>query len=65
MYYKISLKTNYKNKLKKLSEDRELLEWVNKNVSFPNSMVDRITPATVEADLQYVQAQFKIQGCKR
>ncbi|WP_158975955.1 mannitol dehydrogenase family protein [Cellulophaga sp. L1A9] len=28
-----------------------LLEWIQKEVSFPNSMVDRITPATSPADI--------------
>lgn len=27
-----------------------LMEWISDNVSFPNSMVDRITPATTDAD---------------
>jgi len=27
-----------------------LLEWITANVSFPNSMVDRITPATTDTD---------------
>lgn len=31
--------------------DPELLPWIEANVSFPNSMVDRITPATVAADI--------------
>lgn len=30
----------------------ELLAWVQENVTFPNSMVDRITPATVEQDIE-------------
>lgn len=28
-----------------------LVEWIEKNVSFPNAMVDRITPATSEIDI--------------
>ena len=28
------------------AQDKELAEWVKENVTFPNSMVDRITPAT-------------------
>jgi len=28
----------------------ELLEWIDRSVSFPNSMVDRITPATADSD---------------
>ncbi|WP_308993923.1 mannitol dehydrogenase family protein [Mariniflexile litorale] len=29
----------------------ELVSWIESHVSFPNSMVDRITPATVSADM--------------
>ncbi|AWG20616.1 mannitol dehydrogenase [Flavobacterium faecale] len=29
----------------------DLLNWIESNVSFPNSMVDRITPATVASDI--------------
>jgi mannitol 2-dehydrogenase len=29
----------------------DLLDWINANVSFPNSMVDRITPATIPTDI--------------
>ncbi len=32
-------------------QDNALAEWVKQNVTFPNSMVDRITPATTEADV--------------
>ena len=28
----------------------ELAEWISRNVAFPNSMVDRITPVTTDAD---------------
>lgn len=31
-----------------------LLEWIDANVSFPNSMVDRITPATTNADRRWL-----------
>ncbi|MBD1591964.1 mannitol dehydrogenase family protein [Arthrobacter sp. S1_S22] len=31
-------------------KDPELGEWVRQNVAFPNSMVDRITPATTDED---------------
>lgn len=34
------------------AQDEELAEWVKKNVSFPNSMVDRITPATRKEDIE-------------
>lgn len=35
-----------------LRQDKDLAAWVEQNVTFPNSMVDRITPATTEADVQ-------------
>ncbi len=34
--------------------DPELTGWIERNVSFPCSMVDRITPATTDAGRQYV-----------
>ncbi len=33
------------------AQDSELAEWVANNVTFPNSMVDRITPATRPEDI--------------
>ena len=36
--------------------DAELGDWIEKEVSFPCSMVDRITPATTDADLAHVAA---------
>lgn len=33
-------------------QDPKLYEWAKSNVSFPNSMVDRITPATTPADVE-------------
>lgn len=34
------------------AQDQELAQWVNANVTFPNSMVDRITPATTPEDVK-------------
>lgn len=34
--------------------DSELASWIEENVPFPNSMVDRITPATTDDDRAYV-----------
>lgn len=34
------------------AQDETLYEWVKENVSFPNSMVDRITPATHPTDIE-------------
>jgi len=33
------------------AQDPNLLTWLSENVSFPNSMVDRITPATTAEDI--------------
>lgn len=42
------------------SQDFELSEWVLQNVTFPNSMVDRITPATRPEDIERLNAQNDI-----
>lgn len=36
--------------------DAELFNWAKEHVSFPNSMVDRITPATLPDDIQKLKA---------
>jgi len=36
-------------------------QWIADTVAFPNSMVDRITPATTPADVQMVREQFGIE----
>ncbi|WP_077489671.1 mannitol dehydrogenase family protein [Sinomonas mesophila] len=41
--------------------DPELGAWIDANVPFPNSMVDRITPATTDADRADVAAQYGIE----
>jgi mannitol 2-dehydrogenase len=40
--------------------DPELGAWVRREVSFPNSMVDRITPLTTAGDVAMVQDRFGI-----
>ena len=40
--------------------DPELGDWVEREVRFPNSMVDRITPATTDADRAEVRERFGI-----
>jgi mannitol 2-dehydrogenase len=40
--------------------DPELGEWVEREVKFPNSMVDRITPVTTDADREQVRERFGI-----
>jgi mannitol 2-dehydrogenase len=41
--------------------DPELGDWVEREVCFPNSMVDRITPVTTDADRAEVRERFGIQ----
>ena len=41
------------------AQDKDLAQWVDANVTFPNSMVDRITPATTPEDVQRLN---KISG---
>lgn len=38
----------------------ELIPWIEENLSFPNAMVDRITPVTVAADKDYLNKEFLI-----
>jgi mannitol 2-dehydrogenase len=40
--------------------DPELADWIEREVSFPNCMVDRITPVTTDADRVWVRAQYGI-----
>ncbi len=40
--------------------DAELGAWVRREVSFPNSMVDRITPVTTDKDRAEVAARFGV-----
>lgn len=40
--------------------DPELAAWINDNVSFPNAMVDRITPVTKDEIIQTVAAKFLV-----
>jgi mannitol 2-dehydrogenase len=40
--------------------DAQLGEWVERTVHFPNSMVDRITPATTDDDREELRARFGI-----
>ena len=39
------------------AQDGELAAWVEENVTFPNSMVDRITPATRPEDIARLNSQ--------
>ena len=39
----------------------DLHRWISQNVAFPNSMVDRITPATTAADIALVSDSFGVR----
>ena len=41
--------------------DADLAEWIESFVSFPCTMVDRITPATTDADRAYVAGQIGME----
>ncbi len=42
-------------------QDPELAEWLDREVPFPNSMVDRITPVTSDADRELLAERFDVQ----
>ncbi len=42
-------------------QNPDLGQWIADNAAFPNSMVDRITPATTPADTRMVREQFGIE----
>ncbi|WP_309081436.1 mannitol dehydrogenase family protein [Zhihengliuella sp.] len=41
-------------------KDPDLGAWIGEHVAFPNSMVDRITPVTTDADRAAVEAEYGI-----
>ena len=41
-------------------QDLSLHRWIANNVAFPNSMVDRITPATTQSDREQLKQQYGI-----
>ena len=41
--------------------DPALHDWIAANVAFPNSMVDRITPATAPADIDTIAERFGVE----
>lgn len=41
--------------------DQELSEWIRSTVSFPNCMVDRITPVTTQSDIRLLNNVFGIE----
>ncbi|SDS62277.1 mannitol 2-dehydrogenase [Maribacter dokdonensis] len=42
-------------------QDEELASYIEKEVSFPNSMVDRITPVTTQADIDYLKQTYNLK----
>tara|TARA_R110002074_G_scaffold5143_4_gene25257 strand:- start:2064 stop:3548 length:1485 start_codon:yes stop_codon:yes gene_type:complete len=42
-------------------QNEDLAKWIEKEVCFPNSMVDRITPVTTQSDIDYLQDTFGLQ----
>lgn len=42
-------------------QDAELAAWIEKEVSFPNTMVDRITPVTAATDIDYLQNTYQLK----
>jgi mannitol 2-dehydrogenase len=40
--------------------DSKLAAWIETNVTFPNGMVDRITPATTDADREFVTSEYGV-----
>jgi len=40
---------------------QELIDWISASVSFPNSMVDRITPATADSDRDWLRETHSIE----
>ncbi|MFD6697952.1 MULTISPECIES: mannitol dehydrogenase family protein [unclassified Microbacterium] len=39
----------------------DLLEWIQENVTFPGSMVDRVVPGTTDADREYLRDAFDLE----
>ena len=40
--------------------DTEMAQWITQNVTFPNTMVDRITPVTTDAEREYIATTYGI-----
>ncbi len=43
------------------AQDKDLASWAEKEVAFPNSMVDRITPVTTSAEMTYLKDEFDLE----
>ncbi|MBT8298524.1 MAG: mannitol dehydrogenase family protein, partial [Maribacter sp.] len=42
-------------------QDSALADWIEREVCFPNSMVDRITPVTTQADMAQIEKAYRIK----
>lgn len=42
-------------------QDADLAQWIEREVCFPNAMVDRITPVTTPADIDYLENTLGVQ----
>ncbi len=42
------------------AQDQDLAKWIAQEVSFPNSMVDRITPVTTPADIETLALNYGV-----
>lgn len=42
-------------------QNPNLARWIAEKVSFPNSMVDRITPVTTQKDIEFLSERFNLQ----
>lgn len=42
-------------------QDPELATWIAEHVCFPNAMVDRITPSTTPADVEYLRSELGVE----
>ncbi len=41
-------------------QNKELADWISKEVRFPNTMVDRITPVTTNEDVEYLKNSYGV-----
>ncbi|GAB5360616.1 hypothetical protein AAMO2058_000642500 [Amorphochlora amoebiformis] len=41
--------------------DPTLAAWIKENTAFPSTMVDRITPSTTDADIEYLSKAYEIE----
>ncbi|MDA8745116.1 mannitol dehydrogenase family protein [Rubripirellula amarantea] len=41
-------------------QDKDLANWIEREVSFPNAMVDRITPVTTQSDIDFLRSEFDL-----